>query len=53
MTEWPVLLALGLWAVNDHALKGRALSLLTGKLSDVAGLFVFPVFLACVLRLCF
>ena len=32
--------------VNDHVLKGRAPALLTGKLSDFAGLFFFPLLMA-------
>lgn len=36
------LAALALWAVNDHLLKGWGPALLTGKLSDVAGLVVCP-----------
>lgn len=41
------LLATLLLVVNDHALKGAALlpTWLTGKLSDVAGLFLFPILL--------
>jgi hypothetical protein len=41
------LAAAALLAVNDHLLKGAGLlpGWLTGKLSDVAGLFVFPVLL--------
>lgn len=43
---WP-LLALALLGVNDHLLKGSGLvpGWLTGKLSDLAGLFFFPLFL--------
>src|SRR4051812_3923935 len=39
-------------AVNDHLLKGSGLlpGWLTGKLSDFAGLFFFPVLLAAVVR---
>lgn len=38
------LVALALLAINDHVLKGSAVSgVVTGKLSDVAGLFLFPV----------
>lgn len=37
------LLALGLLLLNDHALKAAWPGLLTGKLSDVAGLVVFPL----------
>ncbi len=57
-TEAPQLLhplwwvALGLLALNDHALKPMGLlpGWLTGKLSDVAGLVVAPVMLAAMLR---
>lgn len=45
-------LALAVLALNDHLLKGAGLlpGALTGKLSDFAGLFLFPVFLFVVLR---
>lgn len=36
---------LALWAVNDHILKAQFGNVWTGKLSDVAGLVVFPLFL--------
>ena len=36
---------LALWIVNDHLLKGWYGNAWTGKLSDVAGLIVFPLFL--------
>ena len=39
------LLSLGLWALNDHVLKGWAPGALTGKLSDVAALVVAPTVL--------
>jgi hypothetical protein len=44
-------LALGLLALNDHALKGAGLlpGVLTGKLSDLAGLFLAPPLLAALL----
>ena len=45
------LVALGVLIVNDHALKAAAPGLLTGKLSDVAGLVFFPLFLAGVVEL--
>lgn len=38
--------AVALLAVNDHVLKGRGPGLVTGKLSDVAGLFVVATVLA-------
>ena len=34
---------LALWIVNDHVLKALLANELTGKLSDVAGLAVFPL----------
>ena len=44
-----------LLVVNDHVLKGSRLvpSALTGKISDFAGLFFFPILLACLLRVVF
>jgi hypothetical protein len=39
------LLAIALLGVNDHLLKGRGPAWLTGKLSDVAGVFFFPLLL--------
>lgn len=44
------LLALLLLALNDHVLKRIAASVITGKLSDFAGLFVAPALLAVVVR---
>ena len=41
-----VLLALALWALNDHVLKAAWHSSFTGKLSDVAALVAGPVILA-------
>ena len=46
--RWPFLLGLALLVVNDHVLKQAFPGPVTGKLSDVAGLFVFPLFLATV-----
>lgn len=40
------LAALALLLLNDHILKARCPGVLTGKLSDVAGLVFFPLFLA-------
>ena len=39
---------------NDHVLKGRGVlpGFVTGKLSDIAGLFLFPILLAAIVRLC-
>lgn len=44
--------SLGILALNDHVLKGSGLlpGALTGKLSDVAGMFVAPPLLALLLR---
>lgn len=40
------LAAIAVLVVNDHILKQRFPGLVTGKLSDFAGLFFFPLFLA-------
>ncbi len=47
----PTLLALAVLALNDHVLKQAAPGVVTGKLSDVAGLLVVPPLLAAVLAL--
>lgn len=44
------LAALALLVVNDHVLKALAPGLVTGKLSDVVGLFMAPALLATLLR---
>src|SRR3954469_11095790 len=46
------LAAVGVLAVNDHLLKGSGLlpGAVTGKLSDFAGLFFFPLLLAAIAR---
>jgi hypothetical protein len=46
------LAAVGLLALNDHFLKGSGLlpGAVTGKLSDFAGLFFFPLLLAAIAR---
>src|SRR5688572_6358086 len=44
------LLSLAVLGLNDHVLKRLVPSLLTGKLSDFAGLFVAPALLATLLR---
>ena len=46
------LAAVGLLALNDHVLKGAGIlpGAVTGKLSDVAGLFFFPLLLAAAVR---
>lgn len=45
------LLSIGLLLINDHVLKIVAPSWITGKLSDLAGLFFFPFVLMAVLGL--
>ncbi len=45
------LVAAGVLALNDHVLKARFPGLVTGKLSDVAGAFVFPLFVSAALAL--
>jgi hypothetical protein len=42
----PALLALGVLVLNDHVLKHACPSWVTGKASDVAGLFLFPILVA-------
>lgn len=43
--------AIALLVLNDHLLKRVAPGVLTGKLSDVAGMIFFPLFLAALLEL--
>lgn len=50
MTPW-ALAALVLMVVNDHWLKALAPGVVTGKLSDMAGLAFFPLFLVELARL--
>lgn len=45
------LLCLAVWGLNDHVLKARYGNWLTGKLSDFAGLLVFPLLLLTLLEL--
>lgn len=51
LTHPSVLLAIAALAFNDHVLKRAAPGVLSGKLSDVAGMVCFPVLLAFVLDL--
>ena len=44
-------LSVAVLVINDHVLKGLAPGLLTGKLSDLAGLLFFPLLLASVVEL--
>lgn len=44
------LLALGLWWLNDDVLKARYHNFLTGKLSDLACMVVFPVLVLSVIQ---
>jgi len=46
------LVALALWAINDHLLQGWGPGVLTGKLSGVAGLVVCPTVLFGILEWC-
>lgn len=46
------LAAIALLIANDHLLKPRYPGVLTGKLSDLAGLAFFPLFLQGLLELC-
>src|SRR6185436_11303383 len=39
------LLSLGVLVINDHALKGAFPGFVTGKLSDAAGMLLFPLLL--------
>jgi len=45
LVSWLFILGLLLLLLNDHILKYTFPSILTGKLSDFAGLFIFPMFL--------
>jgi len=46
-------LGLALLLLNDHVLKDAWPSAMTGKLSDIAGMLMFPPLLACLVALCF
>lgn len=48
LSPW-FLMALALLILNDHLLKALYPSFVTGKLSDFAGLFIFPLFITVVL----
>jgi hypothetical protein len=45
----PPLLATAVLALNDHLLKRRCPGVVTGKLSDLAGAFVMPLFVSAAL----
>ena len=49
VTHPSTIAAIGLLALNDHVLKDRWPGFVTGKLSDLAGLYCFPILLAAVL----
>ncbi len=51
LLSWPPLLAVAVLALNDHLLKALYPGWWTGKLSDLAGLFYFPLFLTAAGRL--
>ena len=50
MTRLAPLVAVAVLVSNDHVLKQHFPGLITGKLSDFAGLFFFPLFLTDVMR---
>lgn len=43
LLRWDAVLALGVLVANDRLLKGHGPGRLTGKLSDIAGLYLFPL----------
>ncbi|BBE43740.1 hypothetical protein F6X56_05945 [Rhodococcus erythropolis] len=49
LSPWP-LVSVSVILVNDHVLKGAFGNTMTGKLSDVAGVFLFPLLLLSVLE---
>jgi len=49
--SWAPLAAVVVLVINDHVLKAAMPGMLTGKLSDVAGLFYFPLLLTAGARL--
>ncbi len=63
MTAWTIslralrhpltLISIGLLLLNDHVLKAATPSVVTGKVSDFAGLFFFPFLLAAIFGLLF
>ena len=44
LSPW-ALVSVAIILINDHALKGAFGNMVTGKLSDVAGVFLFPLLL--------
>ena len=42
--SWGFIIGLFLFILNDHVLKSTFDNWFTGKLSDIAGLFIFPIF---------
>lgn len=48
MGSWGFITGLVLLVVNDHVLKSTFNNSLTGKLSDFAGLFIFPMFFSAI-----
>lgn len=51
LLRWPYVLAVAALALNDGVLKGSSPSLLTGKLSDFAGLFFAPVLMLTIVEI--
>ncbi|MGC0362155.1 hypothetical protein ABH922_000139 [Rhodococcus sp. 27YEA15] len=50
LSPW-ALASVGVLLLNDHVLKGVYGNVLTGKLSDVAGVFVFPFLMLSILEI--
>ena len=50
LTHPIALAAIVVLIVNDHVLKSAWPGVVTGKLSDIAGMIVFPLFLSALLR---
>ncbi|HCR70693.1 MAG TPA: hypothetical protein DIW23_04545 [Anaerolineae bacterium] len=53
LTHPLILLSIFILLINDHVLKVYIPSALTGKISDFAGLFFFPILLSAILNLVF
>ena len=51
LLTWPYVIAVSALALNDGVLKSAALSWVTGKLSDFAGLFFAPVLMLMLVEL--
>lgn len=49
LTDRVFIAGLIILAINDHYLKSNYPNMITGKLSDFVGLFIFPIFLSVIL----